>query len=196
MEKTTPPDIVDIALEVAEVFEALGILYQVGGSLASSAFGVARSTMDVDIVADVKAEHARKIEGMLRDEFYVDEDMIKSAVRRRGSFNLVHMGSSLKIDVFIPKNSQFDRQAFGRRILRPVSRDDSRRLYFSTPEDIIIRKLEWYRKGGGVSERQLKDVQGVLKVQGRTLDMEYIKRCAEDLELLDLLEKALADAGL
>jgi hypothetical protein len=189
------PDIIEVTLKVVRVFEKLGIAYHIGGSLASSAFGIARTTLDVDIVADVKLEQALFIKEALKEEFYVDAEMITDAIKRQTSFNLIHYETMFKIDVFILKNRLFDRQAFLRRLEKSVSENGSQRLFFATPEDIILNKLEWYKMGGRTSDRQWNDVLGVLKVQGRQLDMAYLKQWAEELNVSDLLEKVLEEAG-
>lgn len=189
------PDIIEVTLKVVRVFEKLGIAYHIGGSLASSAFGIARTTLDVDIVADVKLEQALFIKEALQEEFYVDAEMITDAIKRQTSFNLIHYETMFKIDVFILKNRLFDRQAFLRRLEKSVSENGSQRLFFATPEDIILNKLEWYKMGGRTSDRQWNDVLGVLKVQGRQLDMVYLKQWAEELNVSDLLEKVLEEAG-
>ncbi|MCJ7631348.1 hypothetical protein MUP77_02945 [Candidatus Bathyarchaeota archaeon] len=189
------PDIIEVTLKVVRVFEKLGIAYHIGGSLASSAFGIARTTLDVDIVADVKLEQALFIKEALKEEFYVDAEMITDAIKRQTSFNLIHYETMFKIDVFILKNRLFDRQAFLRRLEKSVSENGSQRLFFATPEDIILNKLEWYKMEGRTSDRQWNDVLGVLKVQGRQLDMVYLKQWAEELNVSDLLEKVLEEAG-
>lgn len=188
------PDIIEVTLKVVRVFEEVGIAYHVGGSLASSAFGIARSTLDVDIVADIKHKQATLLYESLKEEFYIDIDMIRDAINRRSSFNLIHLETMFKVDVFIPKNRPFDRQAFIRRIQKPVSAEDpSQQLFFATPEDTILNKLEWYKGGGEVSERQWKDVIGVLKVQREGLDISYLTSWAKELKVYNLLEKALKE---
>jgi len=191
-----PPEIVEVAQKLVKVFEELGILYHVGGSLASSAFGVPRATLDVDIVADIKPEQVIKVSDLLKEEFYVDPDMIFEAIQRQSSFNLVHLETLFKIDVFSLKDRPFDRQAFSRRVEKIVSEDPSQALFFSTPEDIILYKLEWYRAGEEISDRQWGDVLGVLKVQGSELDWPYLRQWAAKLGVSDLLEKAINGAGI
>ena len=191
-----PPDIIEISLKVVRVFEKLDIAYHIGGSLASSAFGVARATSDVDIVADIKQEQVSPIEESLKEEFYVDAEMIRNAIEHQSSFNLIHLETMFKVDVFVLKDQPFDKQAFLRRFQKPVSEDSSRQLFFATPEDIILNKLKWYKMGGCTSDRQWSDVLGVLKVQGEQLDMAYLKQWAEELGISDLLRKALDEAGL
>lgn len=191
-----PPDIIEVTLKVVKIFEKLGIGYHIGGSLASSAFGIARATLDVDIIADIKLEQASHIKESLKEEFYLDIEMIGDAIKRRKSFNLIHFETMFKVDVFVLKDRAFDRQAFLRRFQKPVSEDASQQLFFATPEDIILNKLEWYKTTGGVSDRQWNDVLGVLKVQGTQLDMAYLRRWAKELSISNLLKKVLGEAGI
>jgi hypothetical protein len=190
------PDIIEVTMEVVKVFEKLGIAYHIGGSLASSAFGIARSTLDVDIVADIKPEQASTVSENLRGEFYVDPEMILDAIQKQSSFNLIHLETLFKVDVFPLKNHPFDREAFSRRLRKVISEDTSSQLFFATPEDIILHKLTWYKAGEEVSDRQWNDVLGVLKVQGNQLDMSYLNQWAKELSVSELLKKAIDEAGI
>jgi hypothetical protein len=190
------PDIIEVTLKVVKVFEELGIAYHIGGSLASSAFGIARSTLDVDIVADIKPEQASDIYENLRGEFYVDPEMIINAIQKESSFNLIHLETLFKVDIFPLKNHPFDQQAFQRRLQKSFSEDASQQLFFATPEDIILHKLVWYKTGEEVSDRQWIDVQGVLKVQGDQLDMAYLNHWAKELGVSELLKKAIDESGI
>jgi len=190
------PDIIEVTLKVVKVFEELGIAYHIGGSLASSAFGIARSTLDVDIVADIKPEQASDIYENLRGEFYVDPEMIINAIQKESSFNLIHLETLFKVDIFPLKNHPFDQQAFQRRLQKAISEETSQQLFFATPEDIILHKLVWYKTGEEVSDRQWIDVQGVLKVQGDQLDMAYLNHWAKELGVSELLKKAIDESGI
>jgi hypothetical protein len=190
------PDIISVTLAVARVFDDLKIDYCIGGSLASSAFGVARSTMDVDIIAEIKNEHISGIVKKLKKMFYIDKDMVERAIQEKTSFNMIHLESMFKVDVFIPQDHPFERQVFLRKLSRAVSEDSSKHLFFSSPEDIILRKLVWYQTGGGVSDRQWDDVLGVIKVQSERLDKPYLKLWARKLRVAELLEEAFRDSGI
>jgi hypothetical protein len=123
--------------------------------------------------------------------------MIRDAIGRRASFNLIHLATMLKIDVFIVGNRAFDRIAFSRHVDRALADDPaSRSFVLRSPEDVILKKLEWYRLGGEVSDRQWTDAVGVLKVQRDRLDLEYLRRWAADLGVADLLAKAMDQAGM
>jgi hypothetical protein len=190
------PDILEVTSKVVEALEKLKIGYYIGGSLASSAFGVARSTLDIDVVAEMNPDQAAALESLLKKEFYVDADAITRAIEQKSSFNLIHLETMFKIDVFILRQQPFSQQAFSRRTEKPVSEDPTQKLYFPTPEDIILIKLDWFRCGREVSSQQWKDVLGVLKVQGARLDLNYLKLWAKELRVIDLLRKALEEAGM
>lgn len=190
------PDIIEVTLAVTRVFDDLKVDYYIGGSLASSAFGVARATMDVDIVADIEAGHISEIEEKLRKAFYIDREMVERAVKERSSFNLIHFESMFKVDVFVPAARPFERQVFSRRLSRAVTEDGSQKLFFSSPEDIILRKLVWYESSGEVSDRQWKDVLGVIKVQSEKLDKAYLEDWAAKLGVPELLRRAYRDSGM
>jgi len=176
--------------------ERLGVRYHVGGSVASSAQGIARSTLDVDIVAGLQDAHAAKLAELLEGEFYVDADMISDAVRREASFNVIHLATMMKVDVFAIKKREYSRQAFERMQTATLEdRRGARVFYLCAPEDTILAKLEWFQMGGGVARRQWDDALGVVKVQGTALDRDYLERWAADLGLADLLEQLHDEAA-
>jgi hypothetical protein len=183
------------ALEpIISVFEKLGAGYYIGGSVASSSFGIPRTTLDIDIIADLKQEHVEPLFKSLYDDYYIDKDMINEALERKSSFNVIHFATMMKVDIFILKKRAFDREAFRRKKLDTLEiSENSISYYFSSPEDIILSKLEWYQMGGQVSERQWNDIIGVLKVQGKTIDIDYLRKWATEIKVLDIFEKALKE---
>jgi len=192
-----PPDILRALVPVTRAFDSLKIPYYIGGSVASSLYGLARATLDVDIAAGIELGHVSSLQDSLQNEYYVDEDMIAEAINRRSSFNLIHLATSIKIDVFISSDEPFQQTAMERKVKDTLIEDDpTAEFYISSPEDVILHKLKWYELGGGVSERQWLDVAGVIKVQGDSLDQVYLQRWSEDLGISILLKKAFADAGV
>lgn len=183
-----------ITLLVTQTLERLGIPYAVGGSLASSLHGVMRSTLDVDIVADMRVEHIQLLVSALSKEFYADDEMMKSAIEHHSSFNLIHYETAFKVDIFIRKLRPFDQMQLDRRRTSVIATDPERSIYVTSPEDTILAKLEWYRMGGEVSDRQWRDILGVLKTRAGELELDYMRKWAGELKVMDLLERALKEA--
>lgn len=182
-------------LPVVEALESLGVPYYVGGSVASSVTGVARATLDVDLVAALRLEHAVPLAAALAEHYYVDAEMIASTVQRCTSFNVIHLATMFKVDVFVPEDTPFSRANMQRRLSLEVP-EVGRTLYICAPEDMVLHKLLWYRAGSGISERQWYDLQGILRLQAPTLDRGYLGHWAAVLDLTALLRRALDEAGL
>jgi hypothetical protein len=180
---------VQITQRIVREFEDLNIQYYVGGSLASSLHGIPRATQDVDIIADISFQHIPKLVNALEAEFYIDGDMIKEAIQRRKSFNLIHYETMFKVDIFIPKLDTAGQEEMERRQQYQVSDNPQQLLYLASAEDIILNKLQWFQMGGGVSERQWNDVLGVIRIQHKKLDRSYLERAAQQRGVADLLQK-------
>ena len=144
------------ALEpVLFAFDELGIHYYIAGSVASSAYGFARATLDVDLVSDLTSYHIHPLVDKLKKDFFIDSDMIDDAIKAKSSFNILHLDTMLKIDVFILKDYPYAQKAFERKIKDKLEDDpDSLNIYLASPEDVILSKLEWYKTGGEISEKQ------------------------------------------
>jgi hypothetical protein len=179
---------------ITRLFDILGIRYFVGGSLASSLHGIPRATQDVDLVADIKAEHIDSLVQNLQGEFYIDAGMIKEAIRRKGSFNVIHFQTMFKIDIFILKSDASSIEEINRREQYNLSDNPNDQIFVATAEDMILHKLYWYKLGGSVSERQWDDILGVLQVQFERLDYEYLSKGAQEKSVSELLEKVLDEA--
>jgi len=193
---TALDEILEITLYVTQTLERLGVPYLVGGSLASSLHGTPRATQDVDLVAELRLQHVPALVAALEETFYVDHEMIRDAIRRRSSFNVIHLETMFKVDVFILKDDPASRQEMERRQVYRVLDNPPRDLVIASAEDIILQKLYWYQLGAGVSDRQWNDVLGVMKTQGGQLDMPYLTRTAALLNVEDLFQQACRDAGL
>ncbi len=189
------PQVLAAITPIVVAFEQIGVSYHIGGSVASSVYGILRATIDADLVADLHLEQVRPLVKMLEAEYYIDADMVRDAIKRRSSFNVIHLDTMLKVDLFIPKSRLFDQEEL-RRAQQEVLLEGTRSFNVASPEGTILNKLEWYRMGGEVSDRQWNDILGVLKVQGTDLDMNYLQKWAASLNVTDLLERALVDAGL
>ena len=177
-----------------DVLERLGVAWYVGGSVASTVHGRFRATNAVDLVANPREEHASPLRAVLEPEHYIDEESIRDAAWHESSFNLVHYGTGLKIDVFIAADTEYEAGVRARRVSEPIGAGaNARRLWVASAEDTILAKLAWYRRGGGASQRQWRDVQGVIELRGRELDVGYLRRWAPVLGVGELLEEALMD---
>lgn len=180
-----------VVAQIVRAFDTLGVEYVVGGSLASSVYGIPRATQDVDLVAEMNAAHAEPLARLLNGDFYVDVDMILDAVRRRASFNVIHLATMFKADVFVMKGDSWSREEMQRA--RSEALEGSQgpvTIRFASPEDTLLHKLVWYRLGNEISDRQWGDILGVIKVQGSLLDDEYLDRWAAALDVADLLARA------
>ena len=176
---------------VISVLDDLNIRYAIGGSLASSTHGAARHTQDADITVEPFPGKEKLF--ALRfapNEYYADEQMIRDAVARRASFNILHLLTAFKIDVFVQKDRAFDRELLARRVKAPVLGESEGEFGVVTAEDTILLKLEWFRLGGETSDRQWGDVIGVMKTQREQLDAAYLDKWATEIGVKDLLDRA------
>ncbi len=179
------------ALAAADVLEQLGVRWFLGGSLASSVHGIPRATFDADVMADLRPQHIRPLIEKLGDGWYADEGAMQEAIRQRSSFNLIHLATAMKVDVFLPKLRRFDGGEFARSRKVPVAEGSDIEARVCCAEDIIIAKLEWYRLGGEDSERQWTDVLGVLRLNAGLMDMQLLHESANEVGVVDLLARAL-----
>ena len=181
----------EVAAAVARVLEDVGARYAIAGSLASGVAGEPRSTVDVDIVVELESHQVDALAERLSTRFYVPVGLIRRAVQERSSANVIDTLTSLKVDLFMAGGTPLDRDALDRRVAT-VSADVEHPLYVHTPEDVLLQKLRWYRKGGEVSDRQWRDVIGIVRVQGARLDRSYLTYGAALLGVPDLLDRVLA----
>lgn len=187
---------VQITRQIAQEFDRLEIKYFVGGSLASSLHGIPRATHDVDMIADIKEEHIPFLVKALESDFYIDTDMIREAIQHRSLFNVIHLNTMFKVDVFILKSDKVSQKEMVRREQYQIADDPLHTLYLASAEDVILHKLYWFQLGDRVSERQWHDVLGVIQVQYETLDYHYLEQTAQNLRVGELLHRALKEADM
>lgn len=187
-----------VAHKLAKVFDALGIPYLVGGSIASSVHGIPRLTHDVDMVAALQQEHIQPLVAALESDFYIDGDMIHRAISDGSSFNVIYLPLMVKADIFVRQATPWEDLVWKRRVKAHIGQEEEETepLFVASAEDMILQKLHWYRLTGERSDRQWGDVQGMLKIQGAALDLDYLHHWAAELELSDLLAQAFEDAGI
>ena len=191
------PELLAVIKPVIECMEKNSIPHYIGGSIASSIYGIARATMDVDIAAAITEKHIPALIKFLSTDYYIDENMIREAIKNESSFNVIHFQTVFKIDIFVYRENLFQINAIKRSVQKVFDKHDPATLFhFSTLEDTVLNKLLCFKKGGKVSERQWHDVIGMLKVQGSSFDRTYLQKWAQKLELFPLLNKAYQEAGV
>ena len=187
------PDPLRVALTAARILEQLGVPYVTAGSFASSLHGEPRSTDDVHIVADLRPAHVLPLTAARAAEWYADQEAVREAIARGASFNAIHLATGVKVDVFVVGADPFDarRVASGRPVR--VGAEPGAELRVDTAEYTVLRKLEWFRRGGEISDRQWRDVIGIIRTQGVRLDRGELSTWAERLGVSDLLARALRE---
>jgi hypothetical protein len=178
----------DLLKKLGWILKRLKIPYIITGGIAVVIWGRLRFTADIDVVVELAPQKISQLAKMLLDidkYSYVDEFAIKRALERKGEFNFIHSGSGLKVDFWILKDDNFDRERIKRRIHKKIG---GQTLYFSSPEDLILIKLQWYKKTE--STRQLEDIESILKIQ-KKLDLNYIKRWAKIQSTAKILKSLL-----
>ena len=184
-----------IVAEVTAIFDRLHIAYVVGGSVASSFYGIPRATQDADIVAAISEPLVAEFVTALGEAYYADADMIRDAIAHRASFNLVHRATMFKVDIFVMRGDSYSRGQMERGVAASVETGIGvRQIRFASAEDTVLQKLSWFKQGGGTSERQWGDVLGILRVQP-TLDDAYLDTWADLLDVTALLARARRERG-
>lgn len=178
---------------VSDQLDRLGVPFFVGGSLASTMHGEIRTTQDVDLVVELEECHVEPLVESLRAAFHVDVEAVFDAVRRRSSCNLIHRATAFKVDLFVRRERPFSRSEMARRERIEVA---GLSLPIATAEDSVLTKLEWFEMGGRVSDRQWRDVLGVIKGCRGGLDVAYLERWATELGVRELLARALREADV
>ena len=182
---------------ITSVFDTLKIPYFIGGSFASGIYGLPRATRDVDFVAEIKISQIAQLVAALEAEFYLDSQSIRAAINAQWSFNIIHLKTMFKADIFVLSSSNWAHNQFRRRELRQLTDDaNAPTAWVSSAEDIVLQKLLWFEKGGRISTQQWDDISGVLKVSAKILDFDYLVQWSSELGLTELLHKAYLDAGI
>jgi hypothetical protein len=189
---TDRPDAIGVALRVTRALDSLRVLHTIGGSIASSVAGEPRATLDIDVVAALEPEHVAPLVAALATEFYIDSQALLRAVVERRSANVIHHATQIKVDIFVAGGTPLDALQLQRR--RAVDLD-GRVIYVHPPEDVLLQKLRWFRMTGETSDRQWRDVLGIIRVQGASLDRAYLREHAPVVHVSDLLVRAFDEAA-
>lgn len=169
--------------------DALSVPYRIVGSVASTTYGEPRFTNDIDVVVDLHLTDVERFcASFPAEEFYCYRDAVIEAVRQRRQFNIIHYESGIKVDIFLPQTG-FEGEAFFTRGCR-VAVLPGLDAWIASPEDVILKKLEYYREGG--SEKHIRDIAGILKVQQERIDHEYLVATLRRLGLEEILVEVLA----
>jgi hypothetical protein len=175
----------DIFLEVIGILDKLNISYMIGGSVASIAYGEPRLTLDMDVVVDLLPQQAEQIIKSLGPEYYVSLESINEAIINRGHFNIIQSEAGIKVDFYILSDDEMNRLQFSRK--RISAFDENNKASFASPEDIILKKLEWYKMGE--SQKHLEDIKGILRVSSSRLDLSYIDKWSAQIGALDIWQQ-------
>ncbi|MFC1511365.1 hypothetical protein ACFL5U_03160 [Candidatus Margulisiibacteriota bacterium] len=175
----------DIFKFVIDALERLKIPYMIAGSMASIAYGRPRMTLDMDLVVDMKEKDANGFAAAFGGEYYVNLDSVLEAIRTKGHFNIIQSEKGVKIDFYVLPDDDFSREEFARR--QKGAFDKEAQADFASPEDVVLKKLEWYKMGE--SQKHLDDIKGILELSGSKLDMPYIDKWAIKIGVQDIWQK-------
>lgn len=165
------------------------ISYMIVGSMAASAYGEIRDTHDMDMVIVLDVDSMHRLARRLGNEFYFDTEAAEEAVRNVDMFNIIHYASSFKVDFWVLKDDELSRTQFARR--QSSNAWGTLQAYVESAEDTIISKLLWNQISP--SERQLKDIAGILKIRKEKLDYSYLRDWAAKKAVLDTLERLIEE---
>ena len=186
-------EIIEALNPLISAFDQIGILYYIGGSVSSSLHGISRRTQDVDVIADIQLSHVHRLVQILQNDYYIDEQALNDAVKRRLPYNVIYLGTMMKIDLMPLKRRAFTQEE-ARRAQDHILEAGTRPLRIASPEDAILTKLEWFNMGGRMSSRQWNDILGIMRQQGTKLDFQYLRYWADTLGVRDVLEQAIVNA--
>jgi hypothetical protein len=193
---------IELARKIIGILEPLNIPYIIGGSVASSLLGESRATQDLDLVINISISQASQLIEAMSDEFYISDSAVIEAISRstltprESSFNVIYLPSMEKADIFVmSSHDPFSISVMNHRQFYPLSGSEDEGIYIYSPEDIVLQKLSWYKLTPDGSQKQWRDVLGVLKVQQGRLNRAYLNEWGETLKLTDLLEQALLQSG-
>jgi len=172
----------NVFTEVINILEELNIPYMIGGSVAAIAYGEARLTLDMDLVIEINENQAKEFSKAFGAEYYVNLDSILEAIKTKRHFNIIQSEKGVKVDFYILQEDEFSREGFSRK--RQEGFVEKRQATFASPEDVILKKLEWYKMGE--SQKHLEDIKGILRISKSKLDLNYIDKWAVKIGVQDI----------
>lgn len=176
-----------LLVKTVKILDKLKIPYMVTGGMAVYVWGRPRFTADIDIVIELKDEKVKQLVKILIQEGYIDEDAVREALRRESEFNFIDHKVGMKVDFWVLKGTEFDKNRLKRAIAKKIL---NKNVYFISPEDLILKKLSWHQESG--SMRQLEDIQSIMQMLKNKLDFAYLKKWARKHKNLELLEELMA----
>ncbi len=183
----------ELLKKVIQALELAGIPYMITGSIASSLQGEPRSTHDIDILVAIQKPKANELSRAFQQgDFYLDEPSILDAIENHSMFNMIDLKTGGKVDFWILTDEAFDRSRFSRKISEDFM---GLKLQVSTPEDTILAKLKWAKLSGG-SQKQFTDALRVYEVQYGRLEVDYLERWVEQLDIKTLWKQLTDEAEI
>lgn len=176
--------------QLVDALEASSIPYAIGGSVAASLWSIPRTTYDIDLLIDPPEVEVPRLVMRLSGMFYADLEMAREAFARKSAFNVIHLGTHEKFDLFMAGQGVLDREQLSRRVTRRLEPSIERSYVMTSAELVVLRKLDWFRKTDETSHRQWQDVLAILRIQGARLDQQLLTSIAARTELADLLDRA------
>lgn len=179
----------NLLVAIAEILEGLKIPYLVTGGIAVLVWGRPRFTADIDIIIKLKSRDVDKLEKALRavgEAGYIDKEAIEEAISRRGEFNFIDGETGVKVDFWVVGEDSFSLLQLKRKIAKRIL---NQKVYFISPEDLILNKLKWYKQTQ--SDRHLEDIESIFKISSKKLDKKYLKQQARKLGFLKIINKYL-----
>ena len=188
-------DLQGAMIPVIEALERLGLHYYLSGSIACSIYGLPRGAQDIDVVADIQAEHVSPLVKHLQGAYSINAQALRDAIAQRSAFSLLHLSSLVKVDVMLPRGTPFD-SLVSQRVQQLSLIEGYQPIWIASSEDVVLMGLEWYRECGATADDRWNDLLGVVKVQAPTLDLTYLRHVAPTLNVSGLLEQAFIDSGI
>ncbi|MEO0103665.1 MAG: hypothetical protein ABIK40_05265 [candidate division WOR-3 bacterium] len=177
-------EIEEVIKKVINILDKLNIPYLLTGALSVVYYGEPRATHDIDLVIQIKEDDITLLMKGFQDNFFIDEESIRNALKERSMFNAVHKDTNFKVDFWILTEDKFNKEMFNRRVKRNILGIE---IYLPTPEDVIINKLEWFKMSN--IDKHYYDALSVYCVQKDNLDIEYIKNCCKAKSILEIFER-------
>lgn len=185
-------DSIQLAAQLHLLLVEFGVPYYITGGVAAIAYGEPRTTQDLDVVLLISPSEITSLAPVLEAAgFYLAgvEDVIN---QRMETLQIIQLETISRADLIIAPPHPYEQLKLTRRQSYTLSNGEQ--IYLASPEDVIISKLRWGR--GSRSQKQWRDVLGILKTQGEILDYQYMYHWSFEFNLSATLEGATLAAGV